>query len=106
MMSEDKDSASLGRDALGIVLFGIAAFAAISVVMSMFDPAREPTGTTAIVTALVGAVGAVPSLLLCAGLGWLGARLWLAGVRGGTARELFALALATLALSVLAGAVR
>ena len=45
-MSEP-ETKNVGRDAMGIALFGIAIFAAISVVMSLVRPVENPGGTTA-----------------------------------------------------------
>ena len=64
------EAKSVGRDAMGIALFGLAIFAAISVVMSLLKPVENPGGTTAVVHLLVGLIGAAPGLLLAAGLAW------------------------------------
>ena len=103
-MSDSETTKSPGRDALGILLFGLAVFGAISVLMAMFQPVENATGTTAVVGGYVGLVGKLPGLAISIGLAWLGGRLWLLGKSEGVARDLAGIVGASLGLAVLAGA--
>jgi hypothetical protein len=103
-MSEPEPK-NVGRDALGIALFGLAIFAAISVVMSLLQPVENPGGTTAAVNLFVGAIGAIPGLAISAGLAWVGARMWMMGKTDDALRNLVGVAATTLGLAVLTGAV-
>ena len=101
-MSDTETTKSHGRDALGIVLFGLAAFGAISVLMAIFQPVENATGTTAVIGGYVGLIGKLPGLALSIGLAWLGGRLWLQGETAGVARDLAGIVGTSLGLAVLA----
>ncbi len=99
------DERSLGRDALGLLLFGLAVLLGVSVFLWMTRPAEVPQGTTAFFTELVELLGAWPLLALSVALAVLGGRLWVAGVARGLARHMLGAGLTALALAFLAGAI-
>lgn len=96
----------LGHDALGFVLIGVGGFLGASVVMWLIHPQEEPGGTTALVTDLVGLLGAAPILWLCAGLLFVGARLFLGGVGVGIGRDLLGFAATCFGLIVALGSLK
>ncbi|HVS18583.1 MAG TPA: hypothetical protein VMT18_08280, partial [Planctomycetota bacterium] len=69
----------LRRDLGGLVLFALAIFLGVSVVMAASRPDPQAGGTTALVTGVVGLLGTWPLLVLSLCLGFLGARVWVAG---------------------------
>ena len=62
---------SLGRDALGLVLFAFAVLVGVSVFMAMTQPAESPDGSTAMFTLLVDSLGPWPLLVFAFALAFL-----------------------------------
>lgn len=73
----------------GIGLFVAGAFGTVLMVASMLwpDALTAGGGTASIASALGRGLGALPTLFLSVCIGWLGARLFLRGPRGGIVRD-------------------
>lgn len=93
----------LRRDLGGLLLFALAIFLGVSVVMAAQRPDPAAGGTTALVTGLVDLLGAWPVILLSSCLGLLGARLWIAGASERLGRNAFWSLLLALSFALLLG---
>jgi hypothetical protein len=94
----------LRRDIGGLVLFALAIFLGVSVVMAARRPDPAAGGTTALFMGLVGWLGVWSPIVLSACLGVLGARLWIAGAAERLARNAVWSLLLALAFAMLFGA--
>jgi DNA translocase FtsK/SpoIIIE-like protein len=103
-MSENTRSGhNLGHDILGVVLFAFGGFLGVSVVTYLVTGSYDPTSLTAFVVDLVAMFGSSPVLWLCAGLVFIGVRLFLSGVSGGLGRDIAGFFVTALGLSILLG---
>jgi S-DNA-T family DNA segregation ATPase FtsK/SpoIIIE len=103
-MNEPQSNAGLGRDALGLLLIVVGVFFGVFTVMAMLHPQEHPNDTSAAFMALVNGVGPVAALFLSAGILVVGVRLWIAGISGRIARDLFGVLVTTVTLAILMGA--
>jgi hypothetical protein len=105
-MSESETRPSnVARDALGIAVFALAAFASISVAMSIWRPVQGPArGAARAVELGAETLGVAPLLTFTLGLTLLGGGVWLFSRTASFARDLAGLTGLALGLSVLLGA--
>jgi hypothetical protein len=99
----------LKRDGLGIALFALGAFFAVLGVVALFGssggaPIAQGTGSAALANGWLAGIGALPGIVVSAGVAFLGARMWLAARTENLVRNLLAFVGLGLALAVLCGA--
>jgi len=94
------------RDGLGLALFVAGAFVSTLMVMALRadQPLDQIAGSAAIALPFAKTFGALPCLVLAAGVGFLGARAFLTASEGESLRHVLGLVGCTLGLSILCGA--
>jgi hypothetical protein len=94
------------RDGGGLLLFALGAFVSVLMVKSLLSeqPLEQQTGTAAIAWVFAGTFGALPCLLLGAGVGFLGARSFLTVSEVGALRHALGLIGTAIGLSITLGA--
>ncbi len=95
----------LKRDGGGLLLFVAGTFIAVLMVKSLAsdEPLETLTGTAAVAQPFANSLGSIPSLLLAAGVAFLGARAFVTGSEARVLRHALGLVGCTLGLSILCG---
>src|SRR5689334_24106012 len=94
------------RDGGGLALFAVGAFVSVLMVKSLGSdvPLEQQSGTAALASLFAGSFGALPCLVVAAGVAFLGARSFVTASEAGALRHALGLIGCALGLSVLFGA--